>query len=79
MHAARQQHDDAALAFGEAIAGFEKTGSRLELGRALSCRASLQIDRGDVAGARVDAGRARDLFAETGAARDRERVEALLR
>ncbi len=79
IHAARQRYDDAALAFCEAIAGFEKTGSRLELGRALCCRASLRIDRGDAAGARADAARARDLFAETGAARDRERAEGLLR
>jgi tetratricopeptide (TPR) repeat protein len=79
VYAARQQYDDAALAFGEAIAGFENTGSRLELGRALYHRASLQTGRGDPTGARADAARARDLFAETGATRDRERAEALLR
>ncbi|HSS70102.1 MAG TPA: AAA family ATPase [Casimicrobiaceae bacterium] len=79
IHAARQRYDDAALAFGEAIAGFEKTASRLELGRALCYRASLRIDRGDANGARADASQARDLFAETGAMRDRERAEALLR
>ena len=79
IHAARQRYDDAALVFGEAVTGFEKTGSRLELGRALCCRASFRIDRGDPAGARADAERARDLFAETGAARERERAEGLLR
>jgi class 3 adenylate cyclase/tetratricopeptide (TPR) repeat protein len=78
VFAVRERYDDAVRAFDEAIASFTKLGSRLELGRALYHRASTQFARGDLTTARADITRARDLFAATGAARDRARAEALL-
>jgi tetratricopeptide (TPR) repeat protein len=76
--AARGEADDAAKALDDAVLSFEQTGSRLELGRALYHRARLRFSRGDRHDARVDAARARELFAETGAAPDRARAEVLL-
>jgi hypothetical protein len=52
-------------------------GSRLELARALYQRAALGIAREARESARSDAARARDLFIETGAARDRVLAEQL--
>ena len=69
--AVRVRSDDGVAAFDDAVASFEKTGSRFELGRALYYRAQLRLARGERDGARGDAGRARDLFAETAAAPDR--------
>jgi len=76
--AARGKSDAAIQAFDDAVLSFEKTGSRLELGRALYYRAQLRLARRERDAARDDAERARDLFAETGAAPDRARAEAML-
>jgi tetratricopeptide (TPR) repeat protein len=79
IFAALQSHDEAAAAFGDAIEMLTKTGSRLELARALRARAALRIARGDPSGGRGDATRAVELFTASSAPRERERAEQLLR
>ncbi len=76
--AALGQHASARKAFDEAVRTFTGLGSRLELGRTLYHRAVCRLRHGEHEPARADALRARDLFAELGAVRDRERVERLL-
>lgn len=82
IHGMQQKWNEALRAFNEAIAAFEKLGSRLELARAGYHRAALYRARGratDLADARAEAGRARDSLAELGAVHDRALAEALLR
>jgi tetratricopeptide (TPR) repeat protein len=76
--AARDNRDGAQRAFDEAIAGFVRTGSRLELARALYHRAVHQRGCGHADAARADALRARDEFAAMGAARDRALADELV-
>jgi tetratricopeptide (TPR) repeat protein len=76
---ARGDLDAASAEFDQAIETLTRLGSRLELGRALRCRASLRASKGDGAGARADAAQAKEIFAATGAVRDQTRAEALLR
>ena len=78
VFAAQGRHDDARVALDRAIALFEQTGSRLELNRALLCRAVLLREHGndaEKAAARTDALAARDEFAAMGAVHDRQRAE----
>jgi len=80
VFAAQGRHDDARVALDRAIALFEQTGSRLELNRALLCRAVLLREHGndaEKAAARTDTEAARDAFAAMGAVHDRERAERL--
>ena len=77
IFAAREQHDDAARAFDDAVASFTQLGSRLELARTLYYRASLRLARKDGDKAHADATQARDLFADMGAARDRAQADTL--
>ena len=78
---AQDRCDDALRSFARAIELFEKIGSRLELHRVQNQRAALHLAHGDTAqhdAARADIARARDAFAEMGAAPDRRRAERLL-
>ncbi len=75
----KERHGDALRMFDDAIAGFDEIGSRLELARALYHRAVLRRKRGEREAARVDATRARDEFAATGAVRGRALAEQLVR
>jgi len=78
---AQDRCDDALRSFARAIELFEKIGSRLELHRTFRQRAALHLAHGDAAlqaAARADITRARDAFAEMGAAPDRRRAERLL-
>jgi len=80
VFAAQARHDVALSSYDRAIALFEQTGSRLELNRALLCRALLLLEHGSdarKAAARGDALAARDAFAAMGAVHDRERAERL--
>ena len=77
--AARDSPEEAAAAFGDAIETLTKTGSRLELGRALYGRAVLRLTHANASSGRSDAARAAEFFAASGAPRERERAEHLLR
>ena len=76
--AAREPGETASRAFDDAIAALEDLGSRLELGRALYHRGLLRRTLGQRDAAQADLVRARAIFAETGALRDRERAEMAL-
>ncbi len=78
IRAAQESPDEAEDAYAAAISIFERSGARLELGRALYHRACLRLDLGQPDDARADLARARDLFAACGAPRDLRRAEALL-
>lgn len=80
--AAQQDFPGAMRAFDDAVATFTRLSSGLELARALYHRAALRLAHGDtkdLEGARADAGRARDAFAEMGAVHDCRLAEQLLR
>ncbi len=78
---AQGNYGDAAAAFDRALTLFEKTGSRLELNRALHHRAAMLLQQGDPGrkdAARADAQAALDAFAAMGAIPDRDRAARLL-
>jgi DNA-binding SARP family transcriptional activator len=79
VHAARGSWEAARQAYDEAVTNLDELGSRLELGRALYHRGVLGHSRGDASAARADVSRAREIFHEVGAGRDRQRAEKLLR
>ncbi len=79
--AAQEQIADALVAFDAAIAHFEKLGSRLELARARTQRAAVQLAHGDAAqqqAARAEATAARAAFVAMGAVRDAALAGGLL-
>jgi tetratricopeptide (TPR) repeat protein len=76
--AARAQVADARTAFDDAIATFERLGSRLELARTLRHRAVFLLQCGDAQGAHADARQSVALATTLGAAKDRARAERLL-
>jgi len=79
VHAVQQAWDAAGHGFDEAVAKLDELGSRLELGRALYHRGVMWRSRGDATATRADLTRAREIFHEIGASRDRQRAETLLR
>jgi tetratricopeptide (TPR) repeat protein len=79
--AAQERSTEALHAFSRAVALFEETGSRLELGRVLCRRAALTLVHGDAsaqAAARSELAAARDSFAAMGAAHDLAKVQRQL-
>jgi tetratricopeptide (TPR) repeat protein len=68
----------AAAAFEESIAGLDRLGSRLELGRAYYHRAEMLLEEGQFEKARVDSERALNILTGCGAKRDAHRAENLL-
>jgi DNA-binding SARP family transcriptional activator len=79
VHAARGAWETAGPAYDDAVAGLDALGSRLELGRALYHRGVMWRSRGEASATRADVSRAREIFHEIGAGRDRQRAEMLLR
>ena len=78
----QNDREGALRAFDDAIASFTTLGSGLELARAVYHRAALRLARGDPQdreAALADAARARDAFAQMGAAHDRALTEQLLK
>ncbi len=78
VHAAREAWESAGQAYDDAVAHLDELGSRLELGRALYHRGVMWRSRGNASAARADVTRAREIFREIGASRDRHRAEQLL-
>ena len=78
VYAAREAWDSAGQAYDDAVAHLDELGSRLELGRALFHRGVMWRSRGNTSAARADVTRAREIFREIGASRDRHRAEQLL-
>jgi DNA-binding SARP family transcriptional activator len=70
--AAQGAWDEAARCFDEAIARLEQLGSRLELGRALYHRGTMQADRGEAQDARTSLARALEIFQASSAKIDAE-------
>ena len=77
--ASQELGESASRAFDDAIVILEELGSRLEMGRGLYHRGLLRRALGQRDAAQADLVRAHAIFAETGARRDRERVEIALR
>jgi tetratricopeptide (TPR) repeat protein len=73
---ARGEFAEAETIFREAIGIFERTGSRLGLGRALQNRAELFISQADLESAEMDYNRAIQIFEEIGAPCDLEKARA---
>ncbi len=76
--ASQDSAEAASQVFDQAIAILAEMGSRLELGRALYQRGLLRRRLGAANEAQVDLVRARAIFDESGARRDRERAESVL-
>jgi tetratricopeptide (TPR) repeat protein len=73
-----ERQEKAATAFEEAIADLDRSGSRLELGRAHYHRAEMLFEGGDSEQSRVDAERALQILTGCSARRDAQRAENLL-
>ncbi len=78
IDAASGRRDAARIAYDNAIATFERIGSRLERARTIHHRAVLRGEQGDVDAARTDAQTARSEFVAMQALFDRDRAAKLL-